>query len=102
MVWNPRLDADRYLIKLYIVEHSCIPSPQSLPEEMMSKVRGVRFTDKEEAQIEEFLNKNPLLDFSTMAKVAILTFIKNPTFSLTPIKPRPEIKENQDVRTISQ
>jgi len=68
----------------------------------MSKVRGVRFTDKEEAQIEEFLNKNPLLDFSTMAKVAILTFIKKPTFSLTPIKSKPENKESQDVRTISQ
>lgn len=68
----------------------------------MSKVRGVRFTDKEEAQIEEFLTKNPLLDFSTMAKVAILTFIKKPNFSLTPIKPKPENKERQDVRPNSQ
>jgi uncharacterized protein YggT (Ycf19 family) len=44
----------------------------------MSKVRGIRFTDKEEAQIEEFLIKNPLLDFSTMVRMAILEFIKNP------------------------
>lgn len=67
----------------------------------MSKVRGIRFTDKEEAQIEEFLSKNPLLDFSTMAKLAILAFIQNPTFSLTPIKPSsPAKRENKDVRTI--
>lgn len=66
----------------------------------MSKVRGIRFTDKEEAQIEEFLIKNPLLDFSTMAKLAILEFIKNPTFSLIPVTQNPAEKENKNVRTI--
>lgn len=66
----------------------------------MSKVRGVRFTDKEDAQIEEFLNKNPLLDFSTMAKLAILEFIKNPTFSLTPVKQNSARKESKDVRPL--
>lgn len=75
-------------------------SQSTQTEGLMSKVRGIRFTDKEEAQIEEFLNKNPLLDFSTMAKLAILTFIKNPTFSLTPVKTDSAKKENSDVRTV--
>lgn len=66
----------------------------------MSKVRGVRFTDKEGAQIEEFLNKNPLLDFSTMAKVAILEFIKNPKFNLTPVKQASAKKERRNVRQL--
>jgi dolichyl-phosphate-mannose--protein O-mannosyl transferase len=66
----------------------------------MGKVRGIRFTDKEEAQIEEFLVKNPLLDFSTMGKLAILEFIKNPIFSLTPVDPNPAKKEHKNVRTI--
>lgn len=66
----------------------------------MSKVRGVRFTDKEEAQIEEFLKKNPLLDFSTMVRLAILEFIKNPKFSLIPVKQSPIMKEDENVRTV--
>ena len=48
----------------------------------MSKVRGIRFSEKEASLIEEFLRKNPLIDFSTMAKVAILEFIRKPQISL--------------------
>lgn len=67
----------------------------------MSKVRGIRFSTDEEKQIEEFLIKNPVLDFSTMAKIAILAFIKNPSFSLIPVKSNSTIKsENNDVRTV--
>ena len=51
----------------------------------MSKVRGIRFTVDEEAQIYEFLRKNPLIDFSMMAKVAILEFIRHPQINLEPI-----------------
>lgn len=66
----------------------------------MGKVRGIRFTDKEETQIEEFLVKNPLLDFSTVAKFAILEFIKNPKFNLTPVKQSSAKKESRNVRTL--
>lgn len=52
----------------------------------MGKVRGVRFTDTEEAMIEEFLKKNPLLDFSTLAKIAILGFLETPKIKLKPIE----------------
>lgn len=51
----------------------------------MSKVRGVRFSDQEEELIEEFLKRNPLIDFSTLSKIAILEFIKNPQISLVPV-----------------
>lgn len=65
----------------------------------MGKVRGVRFSDKEEKLIEEFLRKNTLLDFSTLAKVAILEFIKKPRINLTPVG-RPQREENKNVRNI--
>ena len=63
----------------------------------MGKVRGVRFSEAEERLIEEFLRKNSLLDFSTLAKVAILEFIKKPQIHLTPVR-KPSRKEYRDVR----
>jgi hypothetical protein len=65
----------------------------------MAKVRGVRFTAQEEALIEEFIRKNPFFDFSTLAKIAILEFIKNPELNFTPVGPRPK-REVKDVRPI--
>jgi hypothetical protein len=66
----------------------------------MGKVRGIRFSDKEESMIEEFLEKNPLLDFSTLARVAILEFVKNPQINLIPIEKSLE-RENKHVRPVS-
>lgn len=63
----------------------------------MGKVRGVRFSDEEERLIEEFLRKNSLLDFSTLAKIAILEFIKRPQINLTPVG-KSSRKEHRDVR----
>ena len=51
----------------------------------MGKVRGVRFADGEEKQIERFLKSNPLIHFSTVARIAILEFIKNPRINLLPV-----------------
>lgn len=53
----------------------------------MGKVRGIRFTAEEENQIERFLKSNPLIDFSTVARIAILEFIKNPKINLIPVRP---------------
>jgi hypothetical protein len=66
----------------------------------MGKVRGVRFSEDEEKLIEEFLHKNKMLDFSTLAKVAIFEFIKRPQINLTPVG-KPSRKENRNVRPIS-
>ncbi|MEQ1666662.1 MAG: hypothetical protein ABL927_14955 [Bdellovibrionales bacterium] len=52
----------------------------------MSKTRAIRFSKTEETQIEEFLSKNSFFDFSSLARVAILGFIKKPTVSIQPIK----------------
>jgi hypothetical protein len=65
----------------------------------MGKVRGVRFSDAEEKLIEEFLRKNTLLDFSTLAKIAILEFVKKPQINLTPVG-KTSRKENRDVRPL--
>jgi hypothetical protein len=64
----------------------------------MAKVRGVRFTKQEEALIEEFLRKNTFFDFSTLAKVAILDFIKAPQLNFTAVGKKSK-KEIRDVRT---
>ena len=46
--------------------------------------KAVRFTEKEDRAIKQFLKNNPYLDFSTIARVAILKFIENPTIELQP------------------
>lgn len=52
---------------------------------MLSKVRGIRFSEKEDKLVERFLKANPFLDFTTLAKIAILEFIKNPNLNLTAV-----------------
>ena len=52
---------------------------------MSNKARAVRFSDQEEKEIQEFLKMNPLLDFSTLARMAISQFMKSPKFEITPL-----------------
>lgn len=47
--------------------------------------KAVRFSDSEEKAITEFLEKNPFLDFSTLARLSIMSFIENPELKLKPI-----------------
>lgn len=49
--------------------------------------KAVRFNEKEEEAIRDFLLQNPYFDFSTLARIAIVNFIKNPDLKLIPIKP---------------
>lgn len=51
----------------------------------MSKVRGIRFTESEERLVDEFLKSNSFFDFTTLAKIAILEFIKKPQINFTPV-----------------
>ena len=67
----------------------------------MSKVRGVRFSEAEEKLIEEFLKRNSVFDFSTLAKVAILAFVKNPSVQLVGVG-REEKKERTGGRPVTQ
>ncbi|OQW48551.1 MAG: hypothetical protein A4S09_13700 [Proteobacteria bacterium SG_bin7] len=64
----------------------------------MSKTRAIRFSTAEEAQIEEFLKNNPLFDFSSLARMAILGFIKDPKITIHPIKPATTESTNRRVR----
>jgi hypothetical protein len=66
----------------------------------VSKVRGVRFSESEEKQVEEFLLNNPFLDFSTLARIAITEFIKKPMLSLVPVREIERIRKGEkDVRS---
>lgn len=40
--------------------------------------KAVRFSSEEEELIGEFLKINPMFDFSSLARMAILKFIENP------------------------
>ncbi len=44
--------------------------------------KGVRFNKSDEEAINDFLEKNPYFDFSTLARMAIIKFIQNPTIEL--------------------
>lgn len=69
--------------------------------DQMSKVRGVRFSESEEQLIEEFLRRNSVFDFSTLAKVAILAFIKNPEVQLIGVREDRQ-KERKNGRPVTQ
>lgn len=53
---------------------------------MAKTVRTVRFDEKELAQIESFLKRNPLFDFSSLARTSIIRFIHNPDVKITGLK----------------
>ena len=48
-------------------------------------VKTVRFDKQNIQDIENFLDKNPLLDFSTLVRMSVQNFIKNPDFKLNAI-----------------
>lgn len=69
----------------------CVLQTTSLVIQALKQFKGhmgtkaVRFSDKEEQIIKEFLDKNPMLDFSTLARLAISNFVENPELKLKPI-----------------
>jgi hypothetical protein len=54
----------------------------------MSKTRAVRLSKDEEAKLQLFLKKNPVFDFSKLARIAILRFIENPELKIQGIGSR--------------
>lgn len=48
----------------------------------MSKTRTIRLNEEDEKLIDEFLQKNSILDFSTLARIAIKQFIQSPSITL--------------------
>jgi hypothetical protein len=67
---------------------------------MASVTRTVRFQKEEAELIDQFLEKNPILDFSTLARLAVTRFIKKPELQLVGVesKPSPAKRRNQELR----
>jgi len=63
--------------------------------DQVSRTRAIRLSPEEEMQIEEFLKRNPFLDFSKVARMAILSFIKAPTLQISPIVQLPQKKKSK-------
>lgn len=63
----------------------CKTNYNKSPEVLMS-TKAVRFSEKEDKKITEFLEINPFLDFSTLARLSIMKFIEQPEIKLNPIK----------------
>jgi hypothetical protein len=51
----------------------------------MKKTRAIRISTQEDQLIEEFLKKNPVFDFSTLARTAIIQFIQEPNLKLNSV-----------------
>jgi hypothetical protein len=55
--------------------------------------RTVRFKELEIELIEEFLSKNPFFDFSSLTRIALVEFIKNPSIQITPVSTNSRIQK---------
>jgi len=56
--------------------------------------RAVRFSTEENERINLFLKENPVMDFSTLARLAINQFIESPEIKLTSINEIQKTKIN--------
>ncbi len=51
------------------------------------KTRTVRFPNDEVQRIDKFLMQNSFLDFSTLTRLAISSFLENPSLVIKPLLP---------------
>jgi len=65
--------------------------------------KAIRFSKREWQLIEKFLDQNPFFDFSSLGRVAISSFIKNPTLKVSPVSdaPTPKQKIKSKIQEIS-
>ncbi len=68
---------------------------------MASVTRTVRFSEKEADLIDKFLEKNPFLDFSTLARLAVSHFIENPELRILPIETKTKSRGKTRVVRVS-
>jgi len=54
----------------------------------MARTRAIRLSDKEEQLIVSFLRQNPVFDFSSLARTALLSFIRRPQIKIVPVRER--------------
>jgi|LakMenEpi03Aug12_release.lakeMendotaPanAssembly.Ray.scaffolds.fasta_scaffold6245618_1 hypothetical protein len=60
--------------------------------------KAIRFKDEELEAINTFLKQNPFFDFSTLAKIAIAKFIKNPELQLEPVKKVLDLSDDKEMQ----
>jgi len=72
---------------------------------MGSLFRTIRLKEEEAELIDSFLEKNPLFDFSSLARVALASFVTKPDLTLVPAslpKRKPTKDSKRDQREKSQ
>lgn len=52
----------------------------------MKTVRTIRFSKEELDRVEEFLDQNPVFDFSRLVRLSVDRFLENPSLKLRPVK----------------
>ena len=67
---------------------------------MSDIVKALRLPKKDWEQIERFLELNPFFDFSTLARVSISEFIKNPKLDLVGVVSATTPAPRQKIRTL--
>lgn len=63
----------------------------------MSKTRAIRLSDIDNKLINEFLKKNSFFDFSSLARTAILNFIRQPSIQIEPVNPKNKTGQNKEL-----
>lgn len=62
---------------------------------VMPKIKAIRLSNQDNAQITEFLAQNPLFDFSSLARTSIISFIENPQLKIKAIKKTKKSKKRE-------
>jgi hypothetical protein len=57
--------------------------------------RTIRFKKDELDLIEKFLAKNPFFDFSSLTRIAVVEFVKNPPIQIVGVQARELVKEKR-------
>lgn len=62
----------------------------------VQQVRTVRFTEEDIKDIEAFLMANPVFDFSTLVRISIKDFIRNPKLEVRGIPQAPSKSHSRE------
>lgn len=75
----------------YGVIHTCLTLRVNMEEK--KQVKTIRFTDGDLIKINQFLEQNPGMDFSTLIRISINRFIEDPKLNQVPLVQ--ELKEKK-------
>ena len=84
--YNRITDASRMIARQSFACYSVLLCKTAYGDKMENISRTVRFKPEESELIEEFLTKNPIFDFSSLTRTAILKFIHDPQLVVQPVE----------------